>query len=110
MPLEQRYLIRPSRSERVRLFAAFDTPLTEERMDLELALAAAQRGELDSDAGLRRCTRSWPTRVWYLPKAVRQLDAILSYLAARNPSAVRRVGDAVNRSIERIARFPHGSR
>jgi plasmid stabilization system protein ParE len=47
-------------------------------------------------------------KVRYLPKAIEQLDAI--YLAARNPGAARRVGEAIRRSIERIAHFPHSSR
>jgi toxin ParE1/3/4 len=49
-------------------------------------------------------------RIRYLPKAVQQVDAILSYLAARNPGAARRVGEAIRGSIERIAHFPHSSR
>lgn len=49
-------------------------------------------------------------RVRYLPKAVQQLDAILNYLAVRNPGAARRVGEAIRRNIERIAHFPHSSR
>ncbi|WP_428663266.1 type II toxin-antitoxin system RelE/ParE family toxin [Reyranella sp.] len=49
-------------------------------------------------------------RVRYLPKAVQQLDAILSYLAARNPGAARRVGEAIRRGVERIAHFPSSSR
>jgi len=49
-------------------------------------------------------------RARYLPKAVQQVDAISSYLAARHPAAARRVGEAISRGIERIARFPHRSR
>jgi len=49
-------------------------------------------------------------RIRYLPTAVHQIDAILSYLAARNAGAARRVGDSIRRSIQRIAHFPHSSR
>jgi plasmid stabilization system protein ParE len=37
-------------------------------------------------------------RVRYLPKAVQQLDATLTYLAVRNPSAARDVGEAIHRA------------
>jgi toxin ParE1/3/4 len=48
--------------------------------------------------------------VRYLPRALRQLNEILTYLAERNPAAARRVGDAIRRSIARIADFPHSAR
>ena len=50
----------------------------------------------------RRCTRSMAYRVRYLPKAVQQLDAILSLAPLlRNPSGTaRRVGEAIRPGIE----------
>ncbi len=49
-------------------------------------------------------------RVRYLPKAAKQLDDILSYLANHNPAAARRVGHAIRQGIQRVAQFPHSSR
>ena len=49
-------------------------------------------------------------RIRYLPKAVRQLDEILSYIATHNRSAAHRVAGTIRRSIERLAEFPYSSR
>jgi toxin ParE1/3/4 len=49
-------------------------------------------------------------RIRYLPKAVQQLDAIFTHIAARNPSAAIRVGAAIRRGIERLADFPRSAR
>ena len=46
----------------------------------------------------------------YLPRAVRQLDEIFTYIADRNPAAAGRVVGTIRRIIERLGDFPYSSR
>jgi toxin ParE1/3/4 len=47
--------------------------------------------------------------VW-LPQARRNRQEQLEYIAERNPTAAIRVGDAVQRTITRLADFPESAR
>ncbi|MBM3649166.1 MAG: type II toxin-antitoxin system RelE/ParE family toxin [Alphaproteobacteria bacterium] len=49
-------------------------------------------------------------RIRYLPKAIRQIDAIFAYIADRNPAAARRVVATIRRNIQRLADFPYSAR
>ena len=49
-------------------------------------------------------------RVRYRPTALAQLDAIFTYIEARNPHAAARVLHEIKRSIDRLADFPYSSR
>ena len=49
-------------------------------------------------------------KVRYRPTALSQLDAIFSYIEARNPAAADRVLRTIKRSIDRLADFPYSAR
>jgi addiction module RelE/StbE family toxin len=49
-------------------------------------------------------------RIRYTPKALAQLDAIYTYIEARNPRAASAVKARINRAIGRLAHFPYSCR
>jgi toxin ParE1/3/4 len=49
-------------------------------------------------------------RLEWLPVAVRNLDDQLDWIAARNPAAAIRMGNAVERAVARLVRHPHTGR
>lgn len=49
-------------------------------------------------------------RVRYTPRALAQLDRILSYVGERNPVAAKKVAAQLKAGVERAALFPWSSR
>jgi plasmid stabilization system protein ParE len=49
-------------------------------------------------------------KIRYTPKALAQLDAIYSYIEARDSRAAIAVKSRINRAIGRLARFPYSCR
>jgi plasmid stabilization system protein ParE len=49
-------------------------------------------------------------KIRYTAKALAQLDAIYSYIEARDPRAAIAVKARINRAIDRLARFPYSCR
>ena len=45
-------------------------------------------------------------KLWFTPRATRDLAEIAEYLRTRNPSAARAVRDAILRSLQNLALFP----